>query len=249
MAQDGGKGRRVEAQVPTVITVLVFAGREWRATRARLGVDLPLQASPLGPWLPASWPGPGGPVSGVVFHPGPGKIAAGAAAQWALLTWQPQLLVVLGTCGSIHPDRAPLDLLAARRTVVYDFTSAVPAARDRMQQAYRIDLPELPDLGGLTHPVRPAVLATGDGDPSPSQLTQLRKEEGAEAVDWESGAVAWVCRQNGVPCLILRGVSDDATASGAAQQAAYAQAAPRVMDSLWTVWEELLAAGRLAVAR
>jgi nucleoside phosphorylase len=188
-------------------------------------------------------------VPGIVFHPGPGKIAAGAAAQWALLAWQPQRLVVLGTCGSINPEKAPLDLLAARRTVVYDFTSAVPAARDGMRRAYRIDLPELPDLAGLTHPVHPAVLATGDGDPSAAQLAQLRQEEAAEAVDWESGAVAWVCRQNRVPCLILRGVSDDATAAGAAQQAAYAQRAPQVMDRLWTVWEDLLAAGRVAAAR
>jgi adenosylhomocysteine nucleosidase len=28
------------------------------------------------------------------------------------------------------------------------------------------------------------------------------------AVDWESGAIAWVARQNHTPLLILRGVSD-----------------------------------------
>ncbi len=35
----------------------------------------------------------------------------------------------------------------------------------------------------------------------------------AAAADWESGAIAWVAKKNGLPCLILRGVSDlvDAT--------------------------------------
>jgi len=28
------------------------------------------------------------------------------------------------------------------------------------------------------------------------------------AVDWESGAIAWVAQRNGTPLLILRGVSD-----------------------------------------
>jgi adenosylhomocysteine nucleosidase len=28
------------------------------------------------------------------------------------------------------------------------------------------------------------------------------------AVDWESGAIAWVAKRNGVQILILRGVSD-----------------------------------------
>ena len=28
------------------------------------------------------------------------------------------------------------------------------------------------------------------------------------AADWESGAIAWTAARNGVPCLILRAVSD-----------------------------------------
>jgi adenosylhomocysteine nucleosidase len=36
----------------------------------------------------------------------------------------------------------------------------------------------------------------------------LRETFGGIAADWESGAIAWVCRRNKVRCLILRAVSD-----------------------------------------
>ena len=36
----------------------------------------------------------------------------------------------------------------------------------------------------------------------------LRRKYGAVAGDWESGAIAFVAARNGVPCLILRGVTD-----------------------------------------
>lgn len=231
-----------------MIVVLVFAGREWRATLARIarmGNAGSVHETVIGSCLEQSWPGPDGPVSGWVVHPGVGKIAAASATQFALLTWRPRLVAVLGTCGSISPELAPLDLLLATRTVVYDFTSAVPQANASMRRSQATDLQDGVSLAGVPFTVRPAVLATGDGDPSPAQLERLRRDEDAKAVDWESGAVAWVCARNRTPCLILRGVADDATATGAAQLEAYSRITPLVMERLWTVWEALLAAGQV----
>jgi adenosylhomocysteine nucleosidase len=34
------------------------------------------------------------------------------------------------------------------------------------------------------------------------------------AADWESGAIAWVAKRNGVHCLILRGVTDLVSVGG-----------------------------------
>jgi adenosylhomocysteine nucleosidase len=228
-----------------VVVVLVFARREWRATLEHLGGADAIQETAIGPSLALSWPAPAGPVNGVVVHPGIGKIAAASAAQFALLTWQPRLVAVLGTCGSISPELKPLDLLLATRTVVYDFTSAVPQANASMLRSQATDLPGDVSLAEMPFPVSPAVLATGDGDPSPAQVERLRRDEGASAVDWESGAVAWVCARDRTPCLILRGVADDATATGAAQLEAYSRNTPLVMERLWAVWEALLATGRV----
>ena len=40
------------------------------------------------------------------------------------------------------------------------------------------------------------------------EVPVLRARFGAAAGDWESGAIAYVARRNGVRCLILRGVTD-----------------------------------------
>ncbi len=42
----------------------------------------------------------------------------------------------------------------------------------------------------------------------PADVPRLHARFGAVVGDWESAAVAYVARRNGVRCLILRGVSD-----------------------------------------
>jgi adenosylhomocysteine nucleosidase len=40
------------------------------------------------------------------------------------------------------------------------------------------------------------------------ELAALQARHSAIAGDWESGAIAYVAKRNGCPCLILRGVTD-----------------------------------------
>lgn len=51
-------------------------------------------------------------------------------------------------------------------------------------------------------------MVSGDRDISPDDVLTLRTQYGAVVGDWESAAVAWVCKRNDVRCLILRGVTD-----------------------------------------
>jgi adenosylhomocysteine nucleosidase len=68
------------------------------------------------------------------------------------------------------------------------------------------------DLSWLGAPlplqVRRTLLVSGDRDLIPAEIPWLREKFGAIAGDWESGAIAWVAKRNGVRCLILRGVTD-----------------------------------------
>ena len=57
------------------------------------------------------------------------------------------------------------------------------------------------------------VIVTGDAFVAdPAKQEALRKEFKADATEMEGAAVAQVCWQRGVPCLILRSLSDDAGA-------------------------------------
>jgi lactoylglutathione lyase len=58
------------------------------------------------------------------------------------------------------------------------------------------------------------LLVSADRDIVPSYIPGLVEKYGAVAADWESGAIAWVAKRNGVRCLILRGVTDLVGESG-----------------------------------
>lgn len=58
------------------------------------------------------------------------------------------------------------------------------------------------------------MLLSADRDILPTDIPQLVEKYRAIAADWESGAIAWVAKKNGVRCLILRGVTDLVNASG-----------------------------------
>ncbi len=58
------------------------------------------------------------------------------------------------------------------------------------------------------------LLVSADRDILPADIPMLVDKYGAVAADWESGAIAWVAKSNGVRCLILRGVTDLVGASG-----------------------------------
>jgi adenosylhomocysteine nucleosidase len=54
------------------------------------------------------------------FCSGDTKTKSAAACQYAIDHWQPEMLVVLGTCGGVDENLKPLDVVIADRTVQYD---------------------------------------------------------------------------------------------------------------------------------
>ena len=65
--------------------------------------------------------------------------------------------------------------------------------------------------GGRPPRVVTGVIVTGDTFvASSAKKAALRKEFNADATEMEGAAAAQICRQFGVPCLIVRCLSDDA---------------------------------------
>jgi adenosylhomocysteine nucleosidase len=180
------------------VLTLISANGEWRAVKDILP-PARLETSPPGEYFAAG---------GVTyFHGGWGKISAAATAQYALDRFRPDLLVNLGTCGGFAGRVERGTVLLVNRTIVYDIleqmTDPLQAIAD-----YSTDL----DLTWLRqpypHPVQPGLLVSADRDIVPADIPMLVERYGAIAADWESGAIAWVAKRNGVRCLILRGVTD-----------------------------------------
>ncbi len=186
----------------------ISANAEWQVVRSFYPQAVPHE-TPYGEYFAMD-------VSGrpVIFmHEGWGKIAAAASTQYALSRWAPQVLLNLGTCGGFAGRITRGEILLVERTLVYDLIEQMgdPAAAI---QYYTVDI----DLSWLRQPypqaVRRSLLVSADRDICLPDIPMLIEEYGATAADWESGAIAWVCKRNNIRCLILRGVSDLVGESG-----------------------------------
>ncbi|RPI30668.1 MAG: hypothetical protein EHM70_13325 [Chloroflexota bacterium] len=194
------------------VVVLISANIEWQAVRT-IFPNVDEQRSPLGRWFIVCL-GEGDQAEEVLFfHGGWGKISAAATAQYVIDRWAPQLLVNLGTCGGFEGEIEKGTIILVERTLVYDILEQM-GDFDEHIAFYTTDI-ELSWLGDdYPLPVRRSLLVSGDRDLVIDEIPQLKARYGAIAGDWESGAIAYVARQNSVRVLILRGVTDLVGGSG-----------------------------------
>ena len=182
--------------------VIVSANAEWRVVKERYP-KAAYRKSPYGEYFLENIAG-----RRVAFvHGGWGKISAAASAQWAISRFKPRLIFNLGTCGGFEGAIARRQIILADKTIVYDIVEQMGDPQEAID-AYStaIDLSWLP--GPAPIPVLKTTLVSADRDILAADVERLRKQYSAVAGDWESGAIAYVARRNGVRVLILRGVTD-----------------------------------------
>ncbi|MHB9146694.1 MAG: 5'-methylthioadenosine/S-adenosylhomocysteine nucleosidase [Symbiobacteriia bacterium] len=232
------------------LVVQVSAGLEWRSLLNLLGKGaLPGETTPVGHSVEVVIDTNSGPLAARLLHGGVGKIHSAAAAQYAICTWQPQLLALIGTCGALDPSLRELDVIVASRTIVYDIDAGMGEATAARIARFTTGLPALCEPPHLPPGTRCGTLLTADHDLTQANADQVRQRFDALAADWESGAVARVCAMNRTPCLVLRGVSDIPDADVAGQLGKYEQNTPPVMERLWRTLGSCLDDGLLDKAR
>jgi adenosylhomocysteine nucleosidase len=201
------RGKNLNSQNNTYlnnpIVVLISASQEWQAV---VGYYHPtkLQTTPYGDCFHLEL------SSGeelVFLHGGWGKIKAAGSTQYAISRWKPKQIINLGTCGGFAGQVELNEVILAEKTIVYDLIEQM-LDPDLAIRAYSTEL----DLTFLREPypqlVSKTLLVSGDRDLVAGEIPELMRKYGAVAGDWESGAIAFIAKANGMPCLILRGVSD-----------------------------------------
>ena len=190
------------------IIVIISANAEWRVVK-ELYPNLDLQRSPFGEYADLEL----GSQPVTLFHGGWGKISAAATAQYAIDHFQPDLLVNLGTCGGFAGRIETGMVILVERTLVYDIIEQMGDGAEAIAH-YATDI-DLSWMDGETRSIvhRPrsvlrGLLVSADRDIVVEDIPMLIEKYGAVAADWESGAIAWVAKQNGTRLLILRAVSD-----------------------------------------
>jgi adenosylhomocysteine nucleosidase len=188
------------------IVVLISADAEWKSS-AEYFTGMKPGLTPFGEFFVSAVKSDLRTKSVIYFHGGWGKINAAASTQYAIDRWQPTLLINLGTCGGFEGNIDTGDVLVVTKTVVYDIIEQMGNS-DEAVEYYSVVL----DLSWLKKPypaaVKESILVSADRDIMAGEIPRLRKKFGAVAADWESGAIAFTAKQNKIPCLILRAVSD-----------------------------------------
>ena len=182
--------------------IIVSADGEWGAVK-KLFPEQNLQRSPFGEIINLRL----GAWELTLFHGGWGKISAAATAQYVMDQFRPDLLVNLGTCGGFEGRIKRETVILVEKTIIYDiFEQMTDGSEEIAFYTTKVDLAWLPRV--LPFPVLRGLLVSGDRDILAQDIPMLVQKYQAVAADWESGAIAWVAKRNGVRTLILRGVTD-----------------------------------------
>jgi adenosylhomocysteine nucleosidase len=174
----------------------------------------------------------------VLAKTGVGKVNAAMAVTILLITFKPTEVIFTGIAGSLNPALKLGDIVMATQTVQYDFGTLMPEGLHNWGMKNPIDDKTNPvfyladtvllnaaqkaaNVLVLTkirigRKVRNPVITKGTvvtGDmfvASTAKSKELREKYNADAVEMEGGAVAQVCWQYGIPCLVIRSLSDAA---------------------------------------
>lgn len=156
----------------------------------------------------------------VVVRCGVGKVNAAVCAQTLILTYRPEVIINTGVAGSLSPELDILDVAVATDAVQHDYdTSAIGEPNgalsiggklvtylpcDALWRRRLIDAAEAVGVKGV-----PARIASGDQFISRKADKRLIVERfDAKACEMEGAAIAQTCYLAGVPCAILRAISD-----------------------------------------
>jgi adenosylhomocysteine nucleosidase len=170
----------------------------------------------------------------VVALTGVGKVNAAMTTTILLMNWQPQQLIFTGIAGGVNAEILPGDMVIAKSTIQHDFGKIQPSGMLIWNTRNPIDgvanpmyfpadsvlllkaqkasnLTKFKEIEGRKIKVKTGIVATGDVFVNSDEKVKILQEQvKADATEMEGAAVAQVCYQLKIPCLILRSISDNA---------------------------------------
>lgn len=186
---------------------------------------------------------------------GVGKVNAAAMTTLIIEHFQPEAILFTGVAGGLNPDLLPGDIVIGKRTVQHDlgdmtaegikpfgvrspitwksnpvFFAADSALLDVAQKVItKIELEKIEtSVGERTPQAITGTIATGDAFmTSTPKKQELNENLDADAVEMEGAAVAQICYQMGVPCLVVRALSDKSDENANADFEQFYQVAAR----------------------
>jgi adenosylhomocysteine nucleosidase len=203
---------------------------------------------------------------------GVGKVNAAMVTTLMIEHFQPAQLIFTGIAGAVDPNLEPGDIVLGERVAHHDMGYLGPERFQRNSVTNPITGEENPVFfdadasllataeraakdvawqpietrdGTRLPRVRRGVIVTGDiFVASRAKCEELARELGADAVEMEGAAVAQVCYQQGVRCLVVRSMSDKADEDAITDKEAFYEVAGENSARLVARIMELMGATR-----
>ena len=198
----------------------------------------------------------------VIARTGVGKVNAAMTATLVIEHFRPNQVIFTGVAGGLNPELQLGDIVIAQQTAQHDlgrlesteientgvrnpingkrnpvFFPAAPRLLQIAETALKgIELNPFQTPQGQRHPrIIKGTVVTGDVFvASDAKKTALHKNFNADAVEMEGAAVAQICWQHNVPCLVIRSLSDNAGANASEDFKKYYKIAARNSAGLVT---------------
>ena len=156
-----------------------------------------------------------------VLRSGAGEIAAAAAAELLIDRYEVEMIVNFGVVGGLTSEMGQTKTCVVERVVHYDFDTTeydhcLPGQYMGYDDAYLHPAPELIDRAVALFPeLKRVTCASGDkfvaGEAAKSAL---HERWDADICEMEAAAVVLTCDRAGIPCLLIKTVSDGLTQGG-----------------------------------
>lgn len=152
---------------------------------------------------------------------GAGEINAANATQFVICTYDVDVIVNFGVVGALEEEAKTAQLCVVEQVVHYDFDTTGWLNLNRGQypgydSAYVAASPELIQLAKSVSPeLRSVICASADKfvDVEADKWV-LNEIYGAHICEMEAAGILLTCSRNGVPCLLLKAVSDSLVGGG-----------------------------------
>lgn len=150
-----------------------------------------------------------------VVNSGVGELAAAAATQLLIDTYDVELVVNFGVVGGLTEEMTQTRTCIVEKLVHYDFDLAeidsVPVGQYPGYDTIYIPTTEsLVEKARAIHPeLRPVICASADKFiGTRGKKEQLHELYSADICEMEAAGIVLTCRRNAVPCLVIKTVSD-----------------------------------------
>ena len=198
----------------------------------------------------------------IIARTGVGKVNAAMTATLVIQHFRPNQVIFTGVAGGLNPDLQIGDIVIAEKTAQHDLGRLESAEIENFGVRNPINgtrnpffFPADPELlqvteaaladiklnpfqtpQGQRHPrIIKGTVVTGDIFVAfDAKKTALHKNLSADAVEMEGAAVAQICWQQDVPCLVIRSLSDNAGANASEDFKKYYKIAARNSATLVT---------------